>query len=504
MWENRIVGYTEEAPDQLLAHYANPRTHDGKQRDAMRASLDELGIIAPCTVNDRSGNMIDGHMRCEEYISAGIKKVPVNHLDLSEQEELKAIAFFDRIGALAGTNQENLEYLLENIHLDNEPLENLLEDIRDKKKELPENIDDIPEVKTPISKLGDLWLLDGHRVLCGDSTDQATVERLMDGKKADMVFTDPPYGVGFENVGVLNDNQNEKDLIKFNKQWIDLALSNMKENGSLYIWGTERSLLNIYAFVLYEKEQTLQLTMKSLITWDKGFGQYQNAEHMRRYPVASEKCIFYMCGKQEHNNNADNYFEGFEPIRAYLATEMEKVGGKKKWVQALGNQMGSHYFTRSQWCMPTRENYEKLQTFAKGDAFKKDYDEIKKDYDKIKDDWYATRAYFDNTHDNMNDVWRQPTLAGKERKEIGDHATPKPVELCMRGLKTSSREGEITLDLFLGSGSTLIACEQTDRICYGLELDPHYVDVICKRWQTLTGQLPVLEATGEAHDFIGK
>ena len=403
MWENRIVGYTEEAPDQLLAHYANPRTHDGKQRDAMRASLDELGIIAPCTVNDRSGNMIDGHMRCEEYISAGIKKVPVNHLDISEQEELKAIAFFDRIGALAGTNQENLEYLLENIHLDNDPLENLLEDIRDKKKELPENIDDIPEVKTPISKLGDLWLLDGHRVLCGDSTDQATVERLMDGKKADMVFTDPPYGVDYEgghfHSGDVNIKRKREKLIADDNADIYsrvIPLLADYVDGPCYTFFADTKPKEIVNAILEVGE------IHSLLIWHKINAMYaaMNAQYKQRHEP------FYY----------------WKPKGCTL-----------------------------RWC---------------GASTEATIWEIKKD--------------------PRNDL----------------HPTQKPVELATRAIQ--NHKAKTVLDLFLGSGSTLIAAEQTDRTCYGLELDPHYVDVICKRWQTLTGHLPILEATGKAYNFVGQ
>lgn len=126
MWKNNIVGHTEEDPEQLLAHYANARTHDGQQRDAMRASLDRLGIIDSVKVNDRTGNVIDGHMRIEEYISKGIKKIPVEHVDLSEAEELEAIAYYDAVGTLAKYDPERLEDLLQQIDFDDEPLENLL------------------------------------------------------------------------------------------------------------------------------------------------------------------------------------------------------------------------------------------------------------------------------------------------------------------------------------------------------------------------------------------
>ena len=118
-----------------------------------------------------------------------------------------------------------------------------------------------------------------------------------------------------------------------------------------------------------------------------------------------------------------------------------------------------------------------LQAFYKNDAFKKDYDELKKDF-------YDTRAYFDNAHENMTDVWQYERVNGKER--FG-HATPKPVDMLTRAVKSSSPKEAIVTEPFLGSGSTLIACEKTQRRCYGMELDPQYVDVIVQRYVEYTG-----------------
>ena len=101
----------------------------------------------------------------------------------------------------------------------------------------------------------------------------------------------------------------------------------------------------------------------------------------------------------------------------------------------------------------------------------------------MKQAFYDTRAYFNNTHDNMTDVWNYERVSGKERH---NHATPKPVEMMKRIIKTSSKEKVI--EPFLGSGSTLIACEKTNRICYGMELDTKYCDVIIERWEQFTGQ----------------
>ena len=191
-----------------------------------------------------------------------------------------------------------------------------------------------------------------------------------------------------------------------------------------------------------------------------------------------------MSGVQGCNNNADNYFEAWEPIRIYLKQERDRMG----WSNADMKKMcghsptsGCHWFDKSQWMMPTEEEYKTWQHHAKGEGFKKEYGEIKKEY-------YSTRAYFDNTHDNQNNVWHFDR-AGKDER-VG-HSTPKPIALCSRAIKSSSREEEIVLDLFGGGGSTLMACEQLNRTCYMMELEPQWVDVIINRWETFTGKKAV-------------
>ena len=298
----------------------------------------------------------------------------------------------------------------------------------------------------------------------------------MDGNKADMVFTDPPYGMKKEADGVLNDNLNFDDLLNFNRQWIPLTFDALKENGSWYCWGIDEPLMDIYSHILKPMIKENRVTFRNLLTWDKHNGQGQLSELFRSYAVADEKCLFVMCGVQGFNNNSDNYFEGWEPIRKYLDSEMEKCGGTRNWEAALGNRMGSHYFRKSQWVFPTEEAYKKLQDFGR-------------EYDAFKREYYSTRAYFNNTHSNMNNVWHFDR-AGKEER-VG-HATPKPIALCSRAIKSSSRENEIVLDVFGGSGSTLITCEETNRICYTMELEPKWVDVIIKRWEQFTGEKAVL------------
>ena len=341
------------------------------------------------------------------------------------------------------------------------------------------------------AKLGDIWQLGEHRLMCGDSTDKETVEKLMNGKKADMVFTDPPYGMKKESQGVLNDNLNYDDLLEFNKKWIPLTFNNLKDNGSWYCWGIDEPLMDIYCFILKPMIRENKLTFRNLITWDKGHGQGQLSSDFRMYPIADEKCLFVMLGQQHLSETQDKWTGEFDWLLNYLNTELEKIGLKKgrQYEEFMGSTNKSqHHLSKSHFGLMKKEDYLKLQGEAKRQgvkAFEREYEEIKREY-------YANRAYFDNTHDNMNDVWHFKTPTPTERKDTGNHATPKPIPLCCRAIKSSSREFEIVLDLFGGSGSTLIACEQLKRICYMMELDPKYCDVIINRWEKYTGKKAVL------------
>ena len=359
----------------------------------------------------------------------------------------------------------------------------------------------------PINKLNDLWILGNHRLLCGDSTKIENVEKLMNGQKADLVFTDPQYGMRKEKDGILNDNKNNKELLTFNYQWIPISFSFLKNNGSWYCWGKDEPLMDIYSNILKPMQNESKITFRNLITWDKGKGQGQKALKSRMYSIADEKCLFIMIGVQHSNTNSENYYEEWEPIRDYLLKSRLAM----KWdIPTMKRIVGhsdisrDHWTSKSQFNLPTKKNYEALQKEAEkqrienkldNDAFKTDYTELKSAYD-------STKAYFNNTHDNMNNVWHFCRTSLEERKLTGNHPTPKPLALCSRAIKTSSRENEIVLDLFGGSGSTLIACEQLNRQCYMMELEPKYCDVIIRRWQKLTGQQAILASNGKTFEEI--
>jgi DNA modification methylase len=362
---------------------------------------------------------------------------------------------------------------------------------------------DVPEggIETDIV-IGDLFEIGEHRLLCGDSTDSDAVARLMNGEKADLGHNDPPYGMKKENEGVLNDNLNYNDLLQFNREWIALQFTHLKDNGSFYCWGIDEPLMDIYTEILkpYIKEQ--KATFRNLITWDKGNGQGQNSENTRSYAIADEKCLFAMCGVQGFNNNADNYFEGWEPIRDYLLEQRLKAGWDiptMKRIAGHSDLYRDHWTCKSQWNMPTKEVYltfqkwcieNNIQAFQKEyEELKKEYEELKKEYEELKKEYYSTRAYFNNIHDNFNNVWKfeRHLRQGDE----GGHATPKPIPLCERVIKSSCPEKGLVLDVFLGSGSTMVAAHQLKRRCFGIELEPKYCAVIIDRMAKLDPSLKI-------------
>lgn len=317
--------------------------------------------------------------------------------------------------------------------------------------------------------------------------------------KAVLVFTDPPYGMKKEKDGVTNDNLNYDDLLEFNKKWIPLSFESLKENGSWYCWGIDEPLMDIYAFILKPMIKENKITFRNLITWKK---QNDNptmifngacSSNNRSY-YTNEKCLFVMCGVQGFNNNKDHYDETFEAVRSYLEQEAKRVGLTSKLLTEItGVQMYGHWFTKSQFSIIPEVHYKKLQSYYKGNAFAIEYDDLARLFDEeqhksLREAVLKKRAYFDGNAGQCIDVWVHDVTSQKERELTGGHATPKPIALCARAIKSSSREGETVLDLFGGSGSTLIACEQLHRRCLMMEFEPKYCDVIIKRWETITGK----------------
>ena len=493
---------------ELIPYAKNPRKND-QAVDAVAASIKEFGFKVPIVI-DSDGVIVAGHTRLKAALLLGLKTVPCVVADDLTEDQIKAFRLADNKTAelaewdYALLDEEIAE--LTDIDMSLFGFDTKLVAAVPEIQENPEE-DTLPESIPNRCKAGDIWEMGGHRLICGDSTDAHVIDRLMDGVKADMVFTDPPYGMKKENEGVLNDNLNFDDLLDFNRQWIPLTFGAVKDNGSWYCWGIDEPLMDIYSNILKPMQKENRITFRNLITWDKGNGQGQLSEDFRMYPIADEKCLFVMMGKWAErgfglSQNVDDYFDGFEKVRTFL---VEQKGSLTihQIKDILGHSDSSdHWFTKSQWELINEKNYNRLKEYCqeKGiDAFRADYNDIlslykeqRRIYDEKQEIEKSKRPYFDNTHDNQNNVWHFDRAGKDEREHTGGHATPKPIALCARAIKSSSREGEIVLDVFGGSGSTLIACEQSKRKCYMCELVPHYCDVILKRWENLTGQEAVL------------
>jgi DNA modification methylase len=494
----------------LRPHPRNYLAHPPAQLDHLRQSIDEHGIYRNVVIA-RDGTLLAGHGVVQAAQQQGYTHVSVKRLDVDPESDqaLKVLVGDNELARLRLADDALLVGLLEQIGRDDptallgtgfdvEALAILAEASglgdnggEQAGRDVEPQIDRAEQLAEQWgTALGQLWALGDHRLIVGDCTDKAVVERLMGDGKTVLCHADPPYGMGKEAEGIANDNLYASKLDAFQMRWWKTARPFLEDNASAYIWGNAEDLWRLwYVGGLRDSER---LTIRNELVWDKAVPG-ENPTMLvtgvplegRRMYQPTERCLFFMLGEQGFSTNADNYWDGWEPIRAYLEQERLKMGWDvptMKRIVGHSDLSRDHWTSKSQWSFPTREVYEALQHAARGDGFKRDYDDLKRDY-------YATRAYFDNTHDTMTDVWDFARVKGAERH---DHPTPKPVALIERMIKSSAPARGLVYDPFMGSGTTLIACENLGRICYGCELDPGYVAVTLQRWADLMGRTPQL------------
>jgi DNA modification methylase len=488
--------YKAKLADALKPDERNLNRHTQRGQRLVENSQRERGFGRPgFAAND--GTVLGGNLSVievatdiglgdgEVFIVETDGNIPIVHLrrDLDpDSNEAAQLAAEDNHSALKSINYDP-EMLLAEIErgiefdgiFEADEVEEILAEIEtgETKEDGGAQIDKADELReTWGTALGQVWQLGPHKIACGDCTDKEVVERVMGDERATLLHADPPYGMGKEKDGIANDNLYREKLDVFQLQWWDACRGGLEDNGSVYIWGNAEDLWRLwYVGGLKDRER---LTFRNEIVWDKQSGQGMESDAFRMFAPATERCLFFMLGEQGFNINADNYWEGWEPIRTYLKTERDKMGwdnAKCKTLASHSPTSGCHWFDASQWSMPTEDVYNAWKQAAKGQAFKRDYDELKRDF-------YATRAHFDNAHDLMTDVWQYPRVQGAERWE---HATPKPVEMIERVIKSSAPKGGVILSPFLGSGTDLISADRTGRICYGCEIDPGYVAVVLER-----------------------
>lgn len=516
-------------PTGVLIPYArNARTHSEQQVRQVAASIREFGFTNPVLIDEEDG-IIAGHGRVLAALLLGLDEVPCIVLyGLSEAQKRAYVLADNKLALNSGWDEAMLRLELLDLQaadfdmdltgFSTEELDSLLIEATEEGNTAP---DEIPEPPVdPVSVPGDIWVLGPHRLMCGDSTSVDAAGRLMNGEKATLLHADPPYGMGKEGDGVANDNLYHEKLDAFQLEWWATFRTFITDNASAYIWGNAPDLWRLWyggAQLLRSEDNraaapvpglniTERMTFRNEITWDKESAIGQKSNTHRQYPTATERCLFFMLGSQNFGNiNTEDFFEGFEPFRAYLEGEAKVMGwGQQDIMDMCGVGMYGHWFTKSQWTLIPEKHYKTLQEYAGGKAFTKSYADLRSGHTgaksggghlDVKHSFDAMRAFFDNTHENMMDVWRFPKVVGDERH---GHATPKPVAMMERVMKSSLPPGGLCVEPFNGSGSTLMGAERTGRRCFAMELLPRYVDTTITRWERHTGKTAILEHDGRS------
>ena len=493
--------------NDLQNDHKNARKRTDRSSKLIAESLSKFGA-ARSIVIDENNRILAGNGTIAGAKAAGIKNLKVIETDgkeiiavkrtgLSEDEKVGLALADNRTSDLSEWDVNMLEELSQEHDLepwfDNDDLKELLGEAEEIPAEGLTDPDDVPEVpEEPVTKEGDLYILGNHRLLCGDSTNIQHVDKLMDGKKAHLLHADPPYGMGKESDGVANDNLYEKKLDDFQMEWWATFRPFLFDNASAYIWGNAPELWRLW----YKAGlgNTEKLSLRNQIVWDKKSIAGMKSDLMTQFPTATEHCLFFQIGEQFIGNlNSEDFPEQWEPLRSYLESQAKAASiGPSDIKRICGCQMYSHWFTKSQFTLISQKHYESLKKSSPG-LFQRPWESLKKEWDQVRgsgreiiyDKLGITRSYFNNAHDVMRDVWEFGRVHGEERHQ---HATPKPVEMMDRIMKSSLPKNGLCIEPFGGSGSTLISAERTNRMCYTMELSAFYCDVIVKRWEDFTGK----------------
>ena len=410
--------------DEIKPYDNNPRNNTEAVKQ-VKKSLRDFGFQNPIIV-DKDMVIICGHTRYEAAKELKLESVPVIIADELTEQQVKAFRLVDN--KTAEYEEWDYDKLMEEIanitDFDMGEYEfNLIEEEDDLEKIVEDTPPDPELEEEAISKPGDIYILGNHRLMCGDSTKEADVEKLMDGAIADLVVTDPPYNVNIENskgMKIENDDMSSQAF----KEFLIAAFTNLnnalKPGGSFYIWFASREHVN---FETALNEAGLEVRQE--LIWNRNS---------------------LILGRQDYQWKHEPCLYGW------------KDGA-------------SHYFIDDRTQTTIIED-------KKPDIKKMKKEEMQALLEEIYSDKIST------------------TIINEDRPSVNDlHPTMKPLKLLARLIKNSSQStkagnntNNIVLDLFGGSGSTLITCEQLDRKCYMMEYDPHYADVIVKRWEDFTGR----------------
>lgn len=416
--------------DEIIPYENNPR-HNDEAVEMVAQSIKDFGFRYPILV-DKNNVIISGHTRLKASKKLGLAKVPVMIADDLTDDKVKALRLVDnRTSEVASWDFDLLQKELDAIEMDMNQYKFDYDELMVGSEEniVEDNPPEPDEENEPTAKRGDIWILGNHRLMCGDSTIEDDVNKLMNGKQADLLETDPPYNIAYgtkeqqykekgykvcvKDRTIMNDNMSSKDFREFLTNAFKRASENMKPGASFYVWLSSKEQINFETSL-----NRAGLFVKQQLIWNKSTFTLG----LQDYQWKHEPCLYGW------KDGASHYFVDSR-------TEMTVYEDKKPNINKMSKQ------------------------------------ELKDYIKELLEEKVATTVI---------------NVDKPSRSE--DHPTMKPLKLIGYQIKNSSRKGDIVLDLFGGSGSTLMACEQLGRTCYTMELDPKFVDVIIKRWETLTGK----------------
>jgi DNA modification methylase len=423
----------EQLPTADFIPYArNTRTHSPEQVAQIAGSIREFGFTNPVLIDGENG-IIAGHGRVMAASKLGLAKVPCIRLaHLTDTQKRAYIIADNKLALNAGWDEEMLALELADLQEADFDLSLIgfdefeINDFLCETTEGETDPDDVPELPAdPVTVLGDVWVMGKHRLLCGDSTSIDAVEKLMEGKKADMVWTDPPYNVAIQGAAgtIMNDDMSDSSFKEFLTSVYSCYYLTMKEGAVIYVAHADTERIN---FTQCFKDSGFKLSQ--VLIWVKQSGTLSRQDfNWQHEPI--------LYGWKE---GAGHYFCGDFTRTTVVDDDISIKDMKKEQLVELIKEMRAGATTTALRCdRPTKSDL---------------------------------------------------------------HPTMKPVSLVQRMIQWSSRPNEIVLDLFGGSGSTLIAAHKTGRVVMLIELDPKYCDVIVTRWQAFAGKQAIHEASGKTFD----
>lgn len=415
---------------ELKASVYNPRKWSKDALSDLKESIKRFDCVDPIIVNGysrRKNIVIGGHMRLTALKELKYKEAPVAYINISSVKKEKEL----NIRLNKNTGEWDWEKLkafdvdaLLDIGFETSELEGAWGDVLETEDDGFDVEKEIKAIKKPKSKLGQVWKLGNHRLICGDAHDPAVIKQLMDATKANMVYCDPIYNISLDyNAGIggkaqyggtVKDSKSDTDYEAFLNAGLQNALSVAHKDCHVFYWCDQK-----YIWLVQQLFTKHELTNKRVCMWIKNS---QNPTPQVAFNKCYEPCVYATLGK---------------PYLAKKNVSFNEILNKNI---ETGNSISEDIL-------------------------------------------------------DMLDIWLVKRLSGAEYQ----HATAKPPTLHEKALRRCTKPKDVVLDLYLGSGSTLISCEQMNRVCYGCEIEPIFCDLIIKRYEYLTGTKAELISNTKTH-----